>query len=331
MKIYNLGGVIAVVAGITICVGLVVHNNASFILDALQETGWGFPIIFLIQVLSILCGGLAWRSLFHADRPGFTRSILVIRWIRESINYMLPVARLGGEMAAVRLLVMRGHDVNLSIASLVVDKTVEFFSLFLFALPGLIFLLRNGEDGGIRYWTACAMAALVVMLIIFLAAQRWGLLKLADRAVKRVSGAWSGVSGSSAAGIHEVAWSIYASKRRITFAAAMQTLSWMPGALQVWVALNFMGFQISLSDAFILECLTQIICAAAFIMPAALGAQEAAYMTIGWWFFGLPPAAGLALSLAQRLKDVVFGTFGLLVWQGYEGRHLLTLWRRRKA
>jgi hypothetical protein len=65
-------------------------------------------------------------------------------------------------------------------------------------------------------------------------------------------------------------------------------------------------------------------------MPAALGAQEAAYMTIGVWLFGIPPEAGLAISLVQRLKDVLFGIPGLLVWQGFEGSRLWTRWRGRR-
>jgi hypothetical protein len=107
-------------------------------------------------------------------------------------------------------------------------------------------------------------------------------------------------------------------------------LAWLPGALQTWVTLRFMGFDVGLTDALIIESLTQSICAAAFIMPASLGAQEAAYMTVAWWIFGIPPAAGLALSLVQRLKDVLFGIPGLLAWQGFEGSRLWTRWRTRR-
>jgi hypothetical protein len=91
-----------------------------------------------------------------------------------------------------------------------------------------------------------------------------------------------------------------------------------------------MGYRISLPEAFVIECLTQTICAAAFIMPASLGAQEAAYMTISLWLFGIPPEAGLALSLVQRLKDVLFGIPGLIAWQGFEGSRLWAQWKGRR-
>lgn|GEM_PF-6780075 len=97
--------------------------------------------------------------------------------------------------------------------------------------------------------------------------------------------------------------------------------------LPVGVALHFMGHDVGWHKALILESLCQVACAAAFVMPANLGAQEAAYMTIGT-FLGVQPAVGLALSLVQRVKDVLTGILGLLVWQGFEGR-LWGLWRGR--
>jgi hypothetical protein len=96
------------------------------------------------------------------------------------------------------------------------------------------------------------------------------------------------------------------------------------------MALRFMGHKIGLQQAFIIESLSQTICAAAFVMPASLGAQEAAYMTIGM-LLGVPPAFGLAVSLAQRLKDVSASILGLLLWQGFEGRRLWAQWKKRQG
>ena len=101
----------------------------------------------------------------------------------------------------------------------------------------------------------------------------------------------------------------------------------MCGVLAVWVALHFMGYDIGWQGALIIESLCQMACAAAFVMPASLGAQEAAYMGAGM-LLGIPPAVGLALSLVQRFSDVLSGTLGLVTWQGFEGR---LLWVRLKA
>jgi putative membrane protein len=329
-KTFRAGGIIALIIGAAISTALIINHNVSSVLEAFGRVGWGFTLIFLIQISGFALNSFAWRALFRLERPGFIYTLLVLRWIRESINYLLPVARLGGEMVAVRLLAVRGRDVNTAIASIVVDKTLEFLGLFFFALPGIIFLSEHGGNGSIRHWAVQALGFLFVLLIVFLAAQRWGLLKVVDKLVKKFFGTCAGLYGSSAKNIHDMAWTMYADTSRVISAGFLHALAWTPGALQVWVALHFMGFTIGLPEAFVIECLAQVICAAAFIMPAALGAQEAAYMAIGWWLFGLPPEAGLAVSLVQRLKDVVFSIPGLLAWQGFEGRRLWKRWRERK-
>jgi putative membrane protein len=328
---FRLGSILTLLIGVALSTALIVYHNISSVVEAANRIGWGFILILVIQISGISLNGLAWRALFRSERPGFTYTLLILRWIRESINYLLPVGRLGGDMAAVRLLVARRREVNTVVATMVVDKTLEVLGLFLFALAGIVILFESGENNNsVGHWAIRAMGAFLAILIVFFAAQRWGLLKLVDKVVKKLSGTCDDVSGSNTSSIHEKVWEIYRDSPRLTLAAFLHVIAWVPGALQVWVSLHFMGFGIGFTGAFIIESLTMVICSAAFIMPASLGAQEAAYMAIGWGLFGIPPAAGLAVSLVMRTKDIIFGVPGLLVWQGFEGSHLWTLWRGRR-
>ncbi len=326
----RVGTIIALLAGAAISTALIVHHNFYSVVAAAHRIGWGFMLVLMIQVSEIVLNGLAWRALFRSERPGFTNTLLVFRWIRESINYLLPVGRLGGDMAAVPLLIARKRDVNTAVASIVADKTLEVLGLFLFSLAGIVILFERSGNNSVEHWAIRAMGVLFALLVAFFGAQRWGLLKLVDKVVKRNSRLGTGMYGSNLSSIHEIVWAMYTDAPRIILAAFLHAIAWVPGALQIWVGLRFMGIQIGLTGAFIIESISMTICSVAFIMPAALGAQEAAYMTIGWWLFGIPPAAGLAMSLIMRMKDVIFGVPGLLVWQGFEGNRLWTLLRRRR-
>jgi hypothetical protein len=66
-----------------------------------------------------------------------------------------------------------------------------------------------------------------------------------------------------------------------------------------------------------LESLTQAAKSVFFMVPAALGVQEAGLMGVGL-LLGLGPDMALALSLAKRLREVLFGVPALLVWQWKE-------------
>ncbi|MBT0895062.1 flippase-like domain-containing protein [Geobacter hydrogenophilus] len=329
---FRLGSLLILLGGVGVTTALVAYHNFSSVIEAAHRIGWGFALVLLIQVSGIALNGLAWRALFRSEKSGFTNTLFILRWIRESINYLLPVGRLGGDMVAVRLLAARRRDVNTAAASVVADKTLEVLGLFLFAVAGFVILFESGvNSNSARYWAIRALGATFAVLVAFLAAQRWGLLNLVDRVVKKFSGMWGGGGeGSNNISIHETVWGIYGDVPRLILAAFLHAVAWVPGALQIWVAMRYMGLETRFLDAFVIESLTMIICSAAFVMPASLGVQEASYMTVGWWLFGIPPAAGLALSLVQRMKDVLFGVPGLLVWQGLEGKHLWSLWRRRK-
>lgn len=327
-RTFRLGGIIVLLVGVAISSALIVYNNFSSVAETAIRIGWGLVLILVIQILGITLNGVAWRALFRSEQPGFTNTLVTLRWIRESINYLLPVGRLGGDIVAVRMLVARRRDVNTAVASIVADKTLEVLGLFFFALAGMVILFASGGNNkSVEHWAIRALCAFFVILITFFAAQFWGLLKLLDKVVKKLSKTCNGVCGSNITGIHEKVWAVYRDSPRLILAAFLHAIAWVPGALQVWVALHFMGNGIGFTGAFIIESLTMVVCAAAFIMPASLGAQEAAYMTIGWGLFGIPPEVGLALSLVQRTKDVLYGVPGLLLWQGFEGRRLWMLLR----
>ena len=56
-----------------------------------------------------------------------------------------------------------------------------------------------------------------------------------------------------------------------------------------------------------------------FIVPASMGVQEAGLIALGA-LLGVSGPAAVALSLAKRLREIVFGLPVLIGWQWYEGR-----------
>jgi hypothetical protein len=68
---------------------------------------------------------------------------------------------------------------------------------------------------------------------------------------------------------------------------------------------------VSWSNALLLESVGQAIRGAGFAIPGALGVQEGGYLLLAP-LAGLPPSAGLALSLAKRTRELLLGIPGLL-------------------
>jgi uncharacterized membrane protein YbhN (UPF0104 family) len=75
-----------------------------------------------------------------------------------------------------------------------------------------------------------------------------------------------------------------------------------------------MGETISLSQVIALESLIFALRSAAFVVPGALGLQEAGYALLGP-LFGLDPATAVTLSLIKRARDISIGLPALILWQ----------------
>ncbi len=319
--------------GAGISAALVVYYNFFAVFDAARRIGWWLVLTAAIVFLGILFNSLAWRMLFRSVRPGLGNQLFIVRWIRDSLNYLLPSAVLGGDIVGVRMLVARGSDLSAMSAMVVVDKTLETGGLFFLGLTGTVILLGHKGNYTLSHMAILGLAVIAAMVMAMYIAQRWGLLKVLDRAASKLAGKCGGAQKGKKTGIYDAVWAIYADRRRLTISQFLHILAWMPGVLQVWLILHFMGYEITWQEAFIIESLCQMARAAAFVMPASLGAQEAAYMGAGL-LLGIPPTTGLALSLVQRVNDVLNSALGLVVWQGFEGRGLwlrLKEWKHNKG
>ena len=101
---------------------------------------------------------------------------------------------------------------------------------------------------------------------------------------------------------------------------------WVASAISTWIALLLMGVHVRVTSVLAIESL---ICAArsiAFLVPNAIGIQEAAYAAVAP-LFGIGSEVGLAISLLKRVRDVAVGVPILLLWQGAESRRFLAYTR----
>jgi uncharacterized membrane protein YbhN (UPF0104 family) len=98
-----------------------------------------------------------------------------------------------------------------------------------------------------------------------------------------------------------------------------QLAGWIAGAIEIWAALWFLDKPVGIIEALIIESVIQAVSSAAFVIPAALGVQEGAFLLVGG-ALGLDPTTALALAGARRIRDCVVFMPGLLSWQIAEAR-----------
>ncbi len=126
---------------------------------------------------------------------------------------------------------------------------------------------------------------------------------------------------------HKLAAEARQQKSGLPLSILLHFLAWVMGGLQIWMAAQALGIELTLFEAVVLESAAYAGRAIFFFIPAGLVTQEAGLVAAGL-AFGLTPAQSLTLGLVLRLRDVLTGA-ALLLWPLMEWRGIRQ--KRRQA
>jgi len=307
----------AALIGLFLAVWLVWHDNPGAVLGLMRTAGAGLVLAAIAHVLPMLANARDWQTLIRgAHRPRLA-GMLHLVWIRESVNCMLPVARVGGEIVAFRLMTRRGMRRTTAAASLIVDMQLTLISQLMFTLIGIGYLLEHAASNALHLAgdLSWGVVALTPVLTLFVLVQHANPFERATRLINRVtSGKLAALVGQSAQfdQMIKVIWRRRAAVLQYLF--FWQPLQSLTTAFELWLALYFLGSPVSFIEAVVIDSLIQALSSAAFFVPGNLGIQEGGFILIGG-ALGLDSATCLALAGARRIRDLLIYTPGLIAWQ----------------
>jgi putative membrane protein len=262
--------------------------------------------------------GAAWHAAAPGERAPAIGLFAWARMVREAVADLLPFSQLGGIVVAARTLTAAGLPARRVYASLVVDMTTEMAAQLVYTLFGLSLmaslLIGDGAAVALRPAILGGTAVMVAVILFFFVAQRAALDLTARLAERLLPG-----SGAGLGDVRGELARIYARRGRVATAFAFNLAGWVASGLGAWLVLRWMDADVSVWTILSLESLIFTLRSVAFIVPGALGVQEAGY-ALAAPLFGLPVESALALSLAKRARDVALGLPTLLVWQIAEAR-----------
>jgi putative membrane protein len=318
--------IVATVLGFLLVVYLIIDSGAAEVAHAMLVVGWWLLPITLFHLVPLVFSALSWRELLSAASRPDAITVIGIRWIRESINSLLPVASIGGDVASVRLAHLQGVPGTQAAASMVVDTTVGVATQLIFVSSGVgLLLMRSTERSSLMVAAVVliGMAILFVAITAFVLFQHRGLFAaLAKFTSGLLSAKWLSTFAPGASTIDDAVVATYRSGWVMWRASLFRLVGWAAGAGEIWLVMQSLGQPVGMIDAYILESLGSGVRAAAFIVPGALGALEASYVLFGA-LFGLPADIALVISLSKRVRELALGVPGLLVWHWLEGQYLL--------
>ncbi|GEP10317.1 HpnL family protein [Methylobacterium gnaphalii] len=310
---------LALIAGLCTVVGLFLSSGLDDVWTAVLSAGWGALAVIVARIAAVAWAGLGWFVVFPSRERPSLRDCVTLRFVREGINTLLPVAQVGGDFVGARLLAKRGVSGSLAGASMFVDLMTQALTQLLFTLAGLGILIWLAGDGPVVRTVAGGLVVAVPALAAFYLIQRRSGHRLIQAALTRFA------SGREwrALGAVDVLYAnlkrLYGNGARFGNAVFVHQIGWVIGTLEVYVCLHFMGYPVSFLEALVIESLAQAVRGAAFAVPGALGAQEGGLIAL-CAIFNIPAEVALGLSLVKRAADLTVGLPSLFLWHRLEGR-----------
>ncbi|HXD45397.1 MAG TPA: TIGR00374 family protein, partial [Pseudolabrys sp.] len=96
--------IISAAIGIAIIAAAVYAADPETVAAAIAQAGWAALIVVALRLLAVTLAGLTWWLLFPADARPHPSICALLRIVREGANTLLPLAQIGGDVIAARLL-----------------------------------------------------------------------------------------------------------------------------------------------------------------------------------------------------------------------------------
>lgn len=306
---------VGLIIGLTLFILLIAYRGVPQVVAALAGAGPGVLALAVFHAVPLLANAIGWRGLLVGGDQVRLATVARARWIGESVNGLLPVAQVGGNVVRAQLIARQGVRPARAAASVVVDITLNILAQIIFTLLGLCLLLIDLRASHLAVPVAIGAGTMGIVLGGFYFTQRRGLRGGAVALIARIEGKLEGAGlATEAAALDDALTRLYSNRRIIAATSGWHLLSWILGAGDVWLGLYFLGHPIDVVSALLIESLTQAMRTAAFVVPAGFGIQEGGFLLLGA-IVGISPDVALALSLLKRARDLLLGLPGLVAWQ----------------
>ncbi len=310
---------ITLTIGLFLFCGVLAWQGVGAVMAGLKEASWRVFLLPLYAFIPLGMAVMAWQTLF-IEKPLPFRKAFYPGVVGLSINWLLPTAQLGGEVARAHMNIQSGYSAHQAVAAGVVDKTMQLLTQIIFTMLGLTLLVLGYAGGSVALAIGIGAACFSIMVGLLIWAQSRGVFRLLAKSgskFRRLTGDLTENAETydkEIRGLYGQGWAVF---RSGAYRMAFRFL--MIG--EVYLAMQFIGHPVTFTEALILESLTQAIRVGAFFIPAAMGAQEGGLAVVGV-MLGLTPESCVALALCKRVRELSIGIPFILMWQSHQSRHL---------
>ena len=299
--------------GVALLAALVAQNDPAAVLTSITDLSWRLGIVvFFPAVLVALFDTFGWRYAFLSGAVPFG-PLAASRLAGEAFNMATPTAAVGGE--AVKAWLLRGHaPLDATLASVIVAKTTITLGQGLYFLLGVVVAWRTGLTGSaLLYGMLWLLGIEAVALGLFVLVQTRGMLGWTLRLVERL-GVRPPRGQATLGRVDDALEQFYrTAPERLGLSIGFHFIAWALGSVETWLILKFLGSEVSLATATVIEAFGTAVKVATFLVPASLGVLEGGFLAT-FATLGLSSTTAISFSLVRRLREAVWVAIGLIAF-----------------
>ena len=319
----------AFLAGLAVVIALVYFNRDT-ISTALLRVGWGFGLLISLNMIRhFLRAASMYLAVAPEHRTFKYRSAVAARFGGEAVT--LFSAFTGPYLGdATKVMLMKKHlPLTHGASAVIIDNILYYTSVIALVLSGVVILVATfGSSGStMSKILLIIVIAMVVAFTIFALAILYKVTPLTHAidflAKRNIAPKFLVKKRQNILDVENNVFQFYHNRPLDFFIVFGISLCVQAVSItEVFFAMTFLGYEPTLTKAFIIEALTKIVNVSYGFIPANMGVYEGGneliLKTLGYGAF---PGVGVALALVRRGASLCGNLIGVIVlfWRGAAG------------
>lgn len=306
---------VSALIGIAIFVYIVYKIGPLQIWENIKKITWqNFLILVFLRLFYWVLRTINWKTIFEQyEQDTSLFHMYIARMCSHAVSQLTPSAQVGGE--AARIYLVNSSSKKISLASVIVDKTIEYLTVIFFTIMGVtIALTRIPLPVKLKTLFIGFVVGATIFLLFILSKQRKGLFKWIINLLGKIKIRFKFIERNIEK-IEETDKHIsffYRKHPRVFLKVfLLYSLLMLFWTTEIHLTLVFIGAtNISFLDSFLITVLGNL----AFMFPlapASIGVYEVTYVAL-FALLRKGTDVGLTLVLIRRLIALIWAGIGLL-------------------
>ncbi|HEX9595494.1 MAG TPA: lysylphosphatidylglycerol synthase transmembrane domain-containing protein [Anaerolineales bacterium] len=282
-------------------------NEIVRVLGSLQL--WKLIVLLALNLAILLIAPSRWWLILRAQGNQVPYLAAArYRLAASAVSYFTPGQNFGGEPLLV-ISLRKHHKIKGSeaLAAVTLDRAIEAFGNFGVLAAGIAFVISLDLVWDMELQTPLLIALAALTIPVAYLAALWAGLRPVGRMLRRFKNNFMAGVRSAEDGLGSL---IRRKPALFAVGLAVSALVWSALFFEFWLALNYLGLRLELSQLVFVVTAGRLALLAP--TPGALGALEASQM-LAVQALGFDSAYGLGLGLLIRARDILFALAGLVL------------------